>query len=849
MNDHQALHPVDPTDRKTDLASEKPTHSTRRASIVPVFLLITLVGCSDKGFDTGVQGQGGSSGDAATTNGGTRAGENSRSTGGSAVRTNARQSGTGAVVSEIGGASNVRGSVTSTGGTGATEHSSASNGGTALARTGSIAGSLGTGNPIAGGSASTGAGGKPSLAIGGTVATTTATGGIGSSKPATTGGTEAVGGASAATAIDLSLPWDPTNPSFTHVKHPLAPNARLAKAAPLPTNAFWQNVVLGAGNERFNALPYDIRVTDLGLGASRPGLVVSYTSVISPDVVQLRLGATEGLKNPSVTTNDLFSATLRWKSGTGQMTAPVVYGSPYVSAYYEGLTPSIDFGGSAVLSLEASTLANLGMQRLDVRLNNGQRWLIYAPQTGTWSKGTTSISLAQIVTGWVRGALCPSDATASELDAHAAVVPVGAELTLQELPQAFRVGVEWKTEGTGLPLMMTLPHHRARLGSAVGLSTLQYRTLKGVMQGFEAERWTLEYPRDRIRWRAPRPIAQDKVEAVRLALMTDKNYVPVGDDPYFGGKALAKLGRLALIADELGELDARNEMVERLRARVEAWLSGTNPVPLAYDEVWGGLVTQRGMADSGQDFGMGYYNDHHFHFGYHLYAAAVVAHFLPDWGATWTPKILFLVRDIANPSVDDRYFPRFRNFDWFVGHSWASGLFPFGDGRNQESTSEAVNAWTAVELLGDALRLPRLQKVGEAMRLVETGSAQAYWQIQTNSAIYDEPYASRHVVGVLWETKVDFATFFGSNPEYIYGIQMIPFTPSSESLLPAAWLRTIEPQISAARSAAVDGWKGLLWMGTAVHDSTAAWNGVQQLAAYDDGNSRTNTLYWVATRP
>lgn len=102
---------------------------------------------------------------------------------------------------------------------------------------------------------------------------------------------------------------------------------------------------------------------------------------------------------------------------------------------------------------------------------------------------------------------------------------------------------------------------------------------------------------------------------------------------------------------------------------------------------------------------------------------------------------------------------------------------------------------------------------------------------------------------MLWETKVDFGTFFGSNPEFIYGIQMIPFTPASETLLPAAWLRTIEPQIVSARNTAVDGWKGLLWMGTAVHDVAAAWNGANQLAVFDDGNSRTNTLYWIATRP
>ncbi len=29
------------------------------------------------------------------------------------------------------------------------------------------------------------------------------------------------------------------------------------------------------------------------------------------------------------------------------------------------------------------------------------------------------------------------------------------------------------------------------------------------------------------------------------------------------------------------------------------------------------------LYDLGQNFGQGFYQDHHFHFGYHLYAAAV----------------------------------------------------------------------------------------------------------------------------------------------------------------------------------------------------------------------------------
>jgi endo-1,3(4)-beta-glucanase len=37
-------------------------------------------------------------------------------------------------------------------------------------------------------------------------------------------------------------------------------------------------------------------------------------------------------------------------------------------------------------------------------------------------------------------------------------------------------------------------------------------------------------------------------------------------------------------------------------------------------------------------------------------------------------------------------------------------------------------------------------------------------------------------------------------------------------------------------------------MAQAVVDKAAAWNNVNSLNGWDNGNSKTNTLYWVATR-
>lgn len=94
----------------------------------------------------------------------------------------------------------------------------------------------------------------------------------------------------------------------------------------------------------------------------------------------------------------------------------------------------------------------------------------------------------------------------------------------------------------------------------------------------------------------------------------------------------------------------------------------------------------------GYNFGNGFYNDHHFHYGYFIYSAAVLAKYRPSWEKQWRPQLLALIRDYANPSTADGFFPLTRHKDWFMGFSWAGGIKFEPLGRNQESVSEAINS-------------------------------------------------------------------------------------------------------------------------------------------------------------
>ena len=93
-----------------------------------------------------------------------------------------------------------------------------------------------------------------------------------------------------------------------------------------------------------------------------------------------------------------------------------------------------------------------------------------------------------------------------------------------------------------------------------------------------------------------------------------------------------------------------------------------------------------------------------------------------------------LLRDIANPSHADPYYPIVRHKDWYLGHSWAQGVDPtYGilfiyfcnivlivlDGKNQESTSEAVNAYYGVYLYGLVTKNDRVRDFGRLLLATE----------------------------------------------------------------------------------------------------------------------------------
>lgn len=300
--------------------------------------------------------------------------------------------------------------------------------------------------------------------------------------------------------------------------------------------------------------------------------------------------------------------------------------------------------------------------------------------------------------------------------------------------------------------------------------------------------------------------------------------------------------------------DLAHKCLDKVKSTFDVFVRNGQPNPLTYDETWGGSVSTAGLqGDAGADFGNSYYNDHHFHYGYFVYTAAVITHLDPAWirqenRMNW---INMLVRDFANP-VTDAEFPFSRSFDWFAGHSWAKGLFESADGKDQESTSEDGFASYAVKMWGKLSGDSAMEQRGNLMLAVQARSFCKYFLTDASNTIQPGQFIGNKVTGILFENKCDHATYFGGNIEYIQGIHMIPANPTSaltrqKHFVAEEW----DVYFSKGRVDGIEGgWRGILYANLALVDPVAAYNFFShtefQPVCLDGGASRTWYLAYCA---
>lgn len=547
-----------------------------------------------------------------------------------------------------------------------------------------------------------------------------------------------------------------------------------AAGKPVPTNDWWS--LLLKDNHVSNLFNYP-----MALKTTEQGLVVSYIPWgVYDDQEPIVIGVTD-LNATQATVSDYsdWTATFDFNDGTHQMNATSGIAMPFI--YFNKQS-----------SDEARIIINLGEVTVQGEMiivenaRNGGDFAIYAPTGSTWAvDGNTYTSDLNGKDYWSL-AMIPLDATsvadvAEEYKAYAYVFPTNTTTSWNynqssgAVTTDFEVTTEVKEGSQTNVLMGLLPHQWANLsGSSSAPNAYSYSSVRGEIKTMAGNSFTTENTFKGILPNMPylsnysetfNPAELDKkisaLENEGLATWTDS---------YNEGQVMNRLIQTARIADQTGDHEARDKMIATVKERLEDWLTyeASEVAFLFYfNSDWTALLGY--PAGHGQDTNI---NDHHFHWGYFIHAAAFMEQFEPGWANQWGDMVNLLVRDAATEDRNDPLFPFLRNFSPYAGHAWANGLATLPQGNDQESTSESMQFNSSLIHWGSITGNDQIRDLGIFLYTTEQTAIEEYWfDMYERNFKEDQQYG---LVSRVWGNSYDNQTFWTSDITASYVIEMYP---------------------------------------------------------------------------
>src|SRR5579872_5775648 len=517
-------------------------------------------------------------------------------------------------------------------------------------------------------------------------------------------------------------------------------------AGPKRTHQFWTaknwyatNIVNGAVTfGGGGGGPYMMFPHPLGMETTPTGLLLGYDAAVNlfgspatafeqPFEGDLTLGVA-GLNASSIP----VSAYSDWSVdfNFGPMTARVGRGMPFVYVTTTGANPTITFAGQP-------TVFSNGGNILGVSIANNNYGL-FCPAGGTWSGIGGTVLTCNLPSGhnYFSMALLPNAAALSTYAQFAFSFPTNTQVSWSYNPSTSQVTTTYTVttqakEGTQTGFLMALyPHQYTALqGSSINTS-FTYSSPRGPLEVLQGTSFsTVQTYHGVIPFLPPTGTYNSSVMQGFLSTVANEgnHFNFTGTDTYDVGKDLGRIAHLLPIAKAIGDTTDFGSLQGSLEGELQNWFNGAanhqNTNVFYYDNNWGTLIGY--PAAFGSDVAL---NDHAFHYGYWIHASAIVGLFDPSWirSSNWGGMVNLLARDIATPVRNDTMFPFLRHFDVYAGHSWASGQAPFGDGANQESASEAVNAETALILYATEIGDTQLRDAAIWMYTQETNAVFDY---------------------------------------------------------------------------------------------------------------------------
>ncbi|MEU3017549.1 MULTISPECIES: glycosyl hydrolase [unclassified Nocardiopsis] len=629
---------------------------------------------------------------------------------------------------------------------------------------------------------------------------------------------------------------------------PVSPKVTDDHTGPAPTNEWWSSLIFqrypdNPHGENLFAHPLSYKPHEGGLDMGYPDshqlvgddLKYEYTAVSD-----LTLGAA-GLDSPDTRTADSgdWTVTAHWEGGGAELRVTIGQGLPFAYAETEGAAAEVTFSDAPEIWHEDGSTVGATV--------NGRHYALFSPSDAPWNVSGDTLTADG---GYYSVAVLPSP---EDLDtfapyAHSFVTGSVVEFDYDEAASTLTSTYTLETEareGTETGALTALyPHQWANATS--DLTDLSYVSPRGEMKVSEGASFTTELTTQGLMPSLPtvESADHDRLRALIDDVLAEEELFPEPGDTYWDGKAMGRLAQLVPIADSIGHTEGRDALLSLVRERLEDWLTAGGTRQFHYDEEWG---TMLGYPDS---FGAATeLNDHDFHYGYFVSAAAVVARYDRDWADedAWGGMVRLLIEDVAG--TDGDMFPRLRSFSPYAGHGWASGHAGFAAGNNQESSSEGMHFAAATAHFGALTGDEELRDLGVYLHTTQASTVARYWQ-DAGGTTFPDDYPE-DVVGMVWGDGGDYRIWWDGGHEEHYGINYLPITagslylghdPEHAGVIYESLVDKLggEPQI----------WRDIHWAHRALSDGEDALRMFEeQWQTYEPeaGGSKPHTYQWVST--
>jgi endoglucanase Acf2 len=624
---------------------------------------------------------------------------------------------------------------------------------------------------------------------------------------------------------------------------------------PIPTNDWWTSLVYknNVGNnfsEVLAAHPFMLKCTAQGLGIGSTSNPTGNYSYPYTEDLTVRVANTN-FEEALLDGYGDWTVKAKWESGSNSLCATFGHGLAYLYFTKTGGNASLDFVASPTVWYNSGGVLGLTI--------NGNHYGIFAPSGSTWSISGDIVESNLAGNDFFSIAVLPDSnvmtVTYFEEHAYAFITDSQVSWSYNEetalLTSTYQVTTEVKEGNENQALLAQYRHQW--LNSNEVFTSYSYPSPRGEMKLFAGNTFNTEMVHMGILPAFSNELSgssgynQSQLEGYiqELANQSIDQLIPWGDT-YFHGKDLGKIAQVVSIADQVGNTTARDYFISCLKSRIENWLTasmGESSPLYYYNNTWGTIAgfPASFAADS-------QLNDHHFHWGYFIMAAAKIAQYDASWASqsNWGGMVELLIRDAAAWDRNDTLFPFLRSFDIYAGHGWAGGHGATSDGNNQESSSESMNFSAAVALWGSITGNDDIRDLGIYLYTNETQAIEQYWFDVDNEVFPD--WFGHNCLGIVWGTGGVHSTWFSGQPEMIHGINYLPLTSASLYLgRNSDYVMDNYNELVAENGGPEDVWHDIIWEYLALSNPQQALSKFNSNPTYsvEGGETRAHTYYWL----